>query len=102
MNGLKKMNEQPIYAEIVEANDERTVAALVLFGKRVRREFRGPRHLTEARVWVASWADHLADEWDGVKETTAVIMGTFTAGLKRRGVGSAVIRDTIEEIVRNV
>lgn len=98
MQNQQPTEDVPMYAVILEANDERTVAALVLFGCRVRREFRGPRHLFDARSWVEGWSGHLADEWDGVKETTAVIMGTFTAALKRRGVRAEVIQEAIGEL----
>jgi len=94
----RNQNSPPVYAEITDANDDRTAAVLVLFGRRVRREFHGPRHLSEARAWVAGWNEHLCAEWCCVKETTATIMDAFTDGLTRRGVRQDVINATLKEL----
>lgn len=95
----KKSNLPPVYAVIVEANDERTVAALVLFDRRVRREFNGPTHLADARAWVDAWCAYLAHEWTEVKETTAIMMDVFIKGLKNRGVPDEVITASIEDLI---
>lgn len=95
----KAKANNPVYAEVVEANDDRTVAALVLFDRRVRREFRGPHHLADARAWAGAWDKHLGREWGVVRATAGEIMELFAAGLKRRGVGDAVIAATLEELV---
>lgn len=88
----------PIYAEIVDANDDRTAAVLVLFGRSVRREFRGQRHLSDARHWVAGWNSHLRNEWNCVRDAAAVTLDAFTTGLTRRGVHEDVIQDTLLEL----
>lgn len=92
-------NDRAVYAEIVEANDARTVAALVLFDRRVRRAFTGPRHLADARAWVALWDTHLAEEWQAVQDTTAVIMHEFSRLLESRGVPHRVVEATLRELV---
>lgn len=101
MSNQQPKKRNPIFAEIMEANDERTVAALVLFERRVKREFHGPRHLAEARAWVATWTRHLDNEWLLVKDTTAAIMFMFTAELRRRGVEENVIEAALEDLVHN-
>lgn len=89
---------EPMYAEVVSANDAGTVAALVLFDRRVERTFTGPRHLHRAQAWVQQWEVTLAAGWDTVRNTTATIMDAFTGGLERRGVDKRVIMGALEEI----
>jgi len=91
----------PMSAAVVYLGEDKTTAAITIFGRDIECYFFGSEHHKNACEWVAVWNAHLNKEWQGVRESAAAMMQGFTQALHSLGVDEATTDAALKSVMQH-